>query len=106
MEFVVNLRPKAVADIRRNVIWMAAHVSAASALRWQVQANTAIRSLASEPERCPLADESAEVGLDLRELLFGRGRHIFRALFTIDGTTVNVHRVRHAAQDRIEANDL
>ena len=30
----------------------------------------------------------------------------YRILFTIDGSTVNVLRILHAAQDRIESDDI
>jgi len=83
-----------------------AHISLASATRWQLQTNAALRSLEKDPDQCPLADEAADIGIDLRELHDGRGKHVFRAVFTIDGTTVNVHRVRHAAQDRLDADDI
>jgi hypothetical protein len=53
-----------------------------------------------------LADEAADLGLDLRELLYGRRRDVYRVLFTIDGQTVNVLRVRHAAQDRLTPRDI
>ena len=104
--FVINLRPKAFADIRRNVGWLATHFSAAKATRWQQRANSSIRSLENDPNRCALAEEASDVGVDLRELIFGRGRHVFRVLFTIDGETVSVHRVRHAAQDRLTDAEL
>jgi len=46
------------------------------------------------------------LGFDLRMLLYGRGRHVYRILFTIDGDTVNVLRVRHAAQDWLTEDEL
>lgn len=39
-------------------------------------------------------------------MLFDRRRHVYRILFTIDGNTVNVLRIRHAAQDAIMQEDL
>jgi len=41
----------------------------------------------------------------LRELLYGRRRNVYRILFTIDGQTVNVLRVRHSAQNRLTPGD-
>jgi plasmid stabilization system protein ParE len=60
-----------------------------------------MRSLGTNPERCPLADEAGDLGMDLRELLHGRRRDIHPILFTVEGQTVIIHRVRHAAQDRL-----
>jgi plasmid stabilization system protein ParE len=44
--------------------------------------------------------------LDLRELLYGRRRNVYRIVFTIVGQRVNVLRVRHAAQDRLMPGDV
>ena len=54
----------------------------------------------------PLADEAADLGIELRQTLFGKRRHVYRILYTFDGDTVHIHRVRHAAQDRLSADDL
>jgi hypothetical protein len=68
--------------------------------------SAAISTLAVNPGRCPEADEAADIGIDLRVLLSGRRPHVFRILFTTDPGLVTVHRVLHAAQDRLTANDL
>ncbi len=39
-------------------------------------------------------------------MLFGKRRHVYRILYTFDGTTIHVHRVRHAAQDRLSPEDM
>jgi hypothetical protein len=39
-------------------------------------------------------------------LLYGRRRNIYRILYTIDGQNVTIHRVRHAAQDRLASGDV
>ncbi len=44
-------------------------------------------------------------GVELRQLLFGRRRGVYRILFTIDDQTVTSHRVHHAAQDRLSSID-
>jgi plasmid stabilization system protein ParE len=43
---------------------------------------------------------------DLRCRPFGRRRQVYRILFEIDGQTVNVLRVLHAAQDCASEDDL
>jgi plasmid stabilization system protein ParE len=100
------LRFKAFADILHNTGWMKRHISAKKALQWQASIQKAIHSLTQNPNRWPEADEAHELGIDLRVLLHGRGRHIFRILFWIQEDTVHVLRVRHASQDRITADDL
>ncbi|MFO0796033.1 MAG: type II toxin-antitoxin system RelE/ParE family toxin [Gemmataceae bacterium] len=106
MTHTVIVSPRAFGQLLQNAGWMASNVSKRSADRWLSRAKTAIASLANHPERCPEADEAAELGLPLRELLHGRRPHVFRILFTIDGGVVNVHHVRHAAQDRLIADDF
>lgn len=104
--FDIALHPRAIRDIFRNAQWMQRNYDPQAASRWHAGIGAAIDSLASRPDRCPEADEAADLGLDLRMLLYGRRRHTFRILFTIDGQTVTVHRVLHAAQDRLTPEDL
>ena len=100
------IQPRATFDIRLAVVWLTKHVSAATAAKWQARIFNAAHSLVSKPERCPEADEAAKIGLDLRVLLAGRRPHVYRILFTFDGSTVNVLRVLHAARDHVDADDL
>jgi plasmid stabilization system protein ParE len=81
-------------------------VSPASAVRWYRGIIKKIYALADHPDRYPLAYEAADLGIELREMLFRRQRHVYRILFTIDGQAVNIHRVRHAAQDRLSPGDI
>ncbi len=104
--FQVLFLRRAQRDIEEGVVFRASR-SAARATQWRnALATIATGALEDDPHRYPAADEAADLGLDLRELLFGRGRNVYRVLFTIDGETVNVHRVRHAAQDRLQPGDL
>lgn len=106
MIHTLNIRPRANADIDGVFVRITRTVSPASAARWYTGVIRKIRTLARHPERGPLADEAAALGFDMRVMLYGRGRQIYRILYTIDGTTVNVLRVRHAAQDWLTADDV
>ena len=106
MTHALVVSPRALDDLRRNAGWMARNVSVRAADRWLAGANAAVQSLATRPDRCPEADEAGDLGFDLRVLFHGRRPHVFRILFTIDGGTVNVLHVRHAAQDRLTADDF
>lgn len=55
---------------------------------------------------CGVADESEELGVEIRELLFGRRHGFYRILFQIDGKTVQIVRVWHGARDRVSLEDL
>jgi len=101
----IDIFPRAMADIQAAVDWLSQRAPSAAGRR-HAGLLAAIRSLANNPERCPLADEASDLGLDLRELLYGRRRDMYRILFVIEGQTVNVLRVRHAAQDRLTSDDV
>jgi plasmid stabilization system protein ParE len=76
------------------------------ALRWLREINAHIFSLAENPERCPLAHESARFAYEIRELHLGIGSQpTHRALFRIIGNGVEVLMVRHVAQDEIQPID-
>ena len=106
--FTVVLRPRALADITNNADWLEATQGLRAATRWRDGlVSAAIPALEADPTCSPQADEAAEIGLDLRELLHGRRqRHVFRVMFTIDANTVSIHRIRHADQDRVTEGDI
>ncbi len=104
MPHTINIFHRAMADIRTTVAWRGQR-SLSSAARWHTGVLKTIRSLANSPDRCPQADEATDLGVDLRQLLYGRRPHVYRVLFTIDGQTVNILRVRHAALDRLSPED-
>lgn len=63
-------------------------------------------TLETQPERCRLADEADDVGIELRELLFGRRHGMYRILFEIQGRVVHILRIRHTARDSVSGSDL
>ena len=105
MPHSIDIFPRAMADIRATVSWLS-QKSLATASRWHERLLGTIRSLADNPNRCPLANEAVDLGVELRELLVGRRPHVHRVLFTIDGEKVNILRVRHAARDRLSSDDI
>lgn len=106
MVYVVVIGRRAQADIA-NTVAGPGWPSAAAANRWRMNLlSTVIPKLEADPGRYPRSDDAAELGFDLREMLYGRRRHVYRVLFTIDDDTVNVLRVRHAAQDQLTDHDL
>jgi plasmid stabilization system protein ParE len=71
-------------------------------LRWFEKLGEAIASLSSLPGRCKLAPENASVPFEMRQLLYGRNPHLYRILFTIEGETVYVLRIRHGRRKRLD----
>jgi len=102
----VAISPRAAADIVRVAGTIARTVSLRSATNWRQRIEAVIRALSADADQWPEADEAGDLGLDLRCKLFGRRPKVYRVLFTIDGDTVNVHAVRHAAQDRLQPDDI
>ena len=58
----------------------------------------AIESLRNNPQRCPIAPESPKFEEEIRQLLYGKRKGVYRVLFTIRGRAVEVLHVRHGAQ--------
>jgi plasmid stabilization system protein ParE len=58
----------------------------------------AVLSLQDNPDRCRLAPEAEFYPGQLRQLLYGKRRGIYRILFEVQGDTVYVLRVRHGSQ--------
>jgi plasmid stabilization system protein ParE len=69
-----------------------------AAQRWHDGLSRAIDSLAKLPTRCPVSQaDSRALGCEVRQLLYGKRRGVYRILFTIAGDTVWVLRIRHGA---------
>lgn len=96
--------PYEVRFTRRALAWLSSR--SASAAYWRAGLIARVAALEQSPDRYPTADEAADLGMDLRELLHGPRRGVYRILFTIDGSVVHIHRVRHAAQDRLKPGDV
>lgn len=100
MTFEVRLMPSAKADIFEIRTYLMEHdVDAAD--RWLWACSRAITSLREMPTRCPISVESAAFDVEVREHLFGKKRNVYRILFSIQKTKVNVLRVRSTRQQRL-----
>jgi plasmid stabilization system protein ParE len=105
MPYEVRFSRQALADVDTALAWLTAR-SVTAADRWRAGLLARVATLEQSPDRCPVADEAADLGIDLRELLYGRRRGVYRILFTIEGSVVHVLRVRHAAQDRLTPDEI
>jgi plasmid stabilization system protein ParE len=65
-------------------------------------------SLNNSPSRCPLALESRRSHRQIRNLLYGKGRNVYRILFEIDEErrTVWILHIRRAARASLRPGDL
>ena len=95
MAFRVEITREAETDAKDIMEWLISQQAGETGLRWFQGLDRAIASLASMPNRCPLAPENGEAPFEVRHLLYGRKPHIYRAIFTIDGAVVYVLHLRH-----------
>jgi len=63
-------------------------------------------TLESNPERCPMAAESTDLEVPIRELLLGKRQYKYRLLFIISDRTVFILRVWRAARAALTSKDL
>lgn len=106
MTFRVLLTDKADADVDSILRWFHDQRATEAGRRWFAQLMDRLDTLEQHPDRCPLAAESEDVGLDVRELLVGRRRYKYRILFTVSERNVTILRVWHSSRDAITRKDL
>lgn len=94
-------------DIRAAYEWWKENRSVEQADRWYRGILDAARSLGKNPECCAFAPESELLPQGVRQLLYGVGRRpTHRLVYTIDGITVVILRVRHTSQDALTSEDV
>jgi len=102
VSYRVVVTARARADAVQAFRWIADQ-SPDAAARWYIGLEKAIAKLTTMPERHPIAeDESEQLGITLRQMLYGRRRGVYRLLFSIEGETVTLHYVHHSARGPIE----
>src|SRR5437764_14492887 len=102
----VRMAARAEEDVSATLTWMTVQRSPSASSRWHAALLASVQTLEDRAESCPLAEEAQTLGIELRQLLFGKRRGKYRILFTITGDTVNVLHVLHSARDWIRAEDL
>lgn len=106
MAHQVRMTAQAERDVENVLKWFRDESLDAAATRWLSQFMLRIHTLEEHPQRCPLAIEAGELGLELRETLLGKRNKKYRILFTIDGSTVHILRVWHGARRSVTGEDL
>lgn len=105
MKYRVVITARAKEDLR-GYFEFAARRAPKTAARWLRRFETDLGKLALHPRGHGLAPENDLVPAEIRQLLFGKRQNIYRALFTIDGNTVYVLHIRHAARDFARPEEL
>ena len=99
MTYHVLIQPRAERDIRTIALGILGQSrSKATALRWARNLRATIDTLNTNPQRCPIDEDSDVYGGEVRVLLYGKRRNVHRVLFAIRGDTVHVLTIRHSAQ--------
>jgi plasmid stabilization system protein ParE len=99
MTYRVVVQPRAQRDIHLAAHWILGQSgSPATAVRWARKLRATIATLKADPQRCPIDADSEAYGEEVRVLLHGKRRGVYRVLFTIRRNTVHVLTVRHSAQ--------
>lgn len=105
MTFQVEITPLAEAQIEQAYRWYREQ-NPEFADRWFRGLMNAIGTLQEKPRRCALAIENDVFTEEVRQLLYGKSRNIYRVLFTIRDTTVYVLYIRHSSQAPMTVDDL
>ena len=105
----IDLSSVAKAEAESAFLSFAQYTTPDRAQAWYQQLIQAIASLKTMPRRCPVARESAFFSQEIRQLLYGTGKHRYRILFTIladqPTPTVRILHIRNAAQRAIGEPD-
>jgi plasmid stabilization system protein ParE len=105
MVFQVEITPVAEAQIEQAYHWYRER-NPEFADSWFRGLMNAIATLQEKPQRCALAVEHEVFSEEVRQLLYGKPKNIYRVLFTIRDNTVYALYVRHSAQAPLTLNDI
>ncbi|WP_310411143.1 type II toxin-antitoxin system RelE/ParE family toxin [Chamaesiphon sp. OTE_8_metabat_110] len=105
MTFQVELTPIAEAQIDRTYQWYRERNSD-FADRWFRSLMNIIATLQEKPQRCGLAIEHEIFPEEVRQLLHGKSKNVYRILFVIRDATVYVLYVRHSSQSPLTTEDI
>lgn len=105
MAFQVEITPIAEAQIEQAYRWYR-ELNPEFADRWFRGLMNAIATLQEKPQRCALAVEHEIFPEQVRQLLYGKSKNIYRVLFMIREQTVYILYVRHSAQAPMTVDDL
>jgi plasmid stabilization system protein ParE len=108
MAFRVEIAPQALEDLDEIADYIKAAVSFETAQVWFNGIIDEIRSLRQMPGRCARAEESDEIGADVRVLLHGKRNRRYKVYFAIRRETQAVHvfHVRHWARKPLSEDAL
>ena len=105
MEYRVSLTGRFILHLQ-DIGDYIAQDSPSSALRWIEELERQLLRLKKFPEGHAPARENKNHSVELRQMLYGKGRHQYRIIFTIQNDEVVVLDLRHGAMDSLPPGDL
>ena len=101
MEYRFEFAPLALRQARAERDWIADQ-SPERAEKWFRGLFREIESLKSFPRRCPISSESRHFGEEVRELLYGKRRSVYRVFYALRGDVIRVMGVWRADRGSIK----
>ncbi|WP_017653900.1 type II toxin-antitoxin system RelE/ParE family toxin [Fortiea contorta] len=105
MAFQVRTTKAADAQIEAAYLWLREY-NPTYADQWFRGLMNAIASLQEKPRRCALALEYEVFSEEVRQLIYGKSKNLYRILFTIRDDTVYVLYVRHSSQAILTSDEV
>jgi plasmid stabilization system protein ParE len=105
MTFQVEILPIAEKQIDQAYSWYRER-NPEFADRWFRGLMNSVATLQEKPLRCPLAIENDIFSEDVRQLLYGKSKNIYRVLFAIQDTKVHILYIRHTAQAPLSLDEI
>jgi plasmid stabilization system protein ParE len=95
MSYRVDITSEAGEEIEAIYLYIAED-SPDNAARWYFALHDKIQTLKDSPNRCPLASENRFYDYEIRNLIFGH----YRVLFRVQDKIVQILHVKHGARER------
>jgi plasmid stabilization system protein ParE len=111
MAFRVEISPRAFNDLDEIADYIKQRSSFEQAERWFNGIIAAIRTLEHSPHRCHVAEESEELGEEVRVLLHGKRNRRYKVYYSVQQITpsagaVRIFHVRHWARGTPDPDQL
>ncbi len=97
MNYRLVYQPTAANELELAINWSFEHFPR-TAKEWCTKFLDAIEGIPADPYRYPLPPENHRFQQEIRQLLFGKGRSLYRVLFTVDRDLVRVLHIRFPGQ--------
>jgi len=111
MAYRVDISLSALQDAEDAYLWIMRRAPS-KAGAWYEGLLKAIDGLEQNPTRCPMAPESEDIGILIRQRLYGKKKGVYRILFAVGyddearEDVVRILRIRHSARLKATPEEL